>query len=129
VARYTDADVERIVNTPGMIRAPRKVQAIIRNARVASQLASLSDYFWSFTDGKVVVYDGHPQGEIPAQNGLSRRVAASLRQLGMTFVGPVNVYAHLQASGIINDHSIHCPMYQHIIQNYPIAYLPKDDEA
>jgi len=129
VAAYTDQDVQRIMQTPGMIRAERKIRAIINNARVASQLPQgLSEWLWQFTDGKVIVYDGHPDGQIPAQNGLSRRVAASLRELGMTFVGPVNTYAHLQASGIINDHSRHCPIYQRIIATHEVAYLPRDHE-
>jgi len=113
---------------PRAVKFSPRNRAIITNARVAATLPSLSDYFWQFTDGRVVVYDGHPDGHIPAQNGLSRRVAASLRQLGMTFVGPVNIYAHLQACGIICDHSRSCPRFQQIIDTFPTVFLPADDE-
>lgn len=128
VAAYTEADVKRIITTEGMLKTANKVRAIINNAKVSQRLGSLCDYFWSFTNGHVVVYDGHPDGEIPAQNGLSQRVAKDLRLQGMKFIGPVNIYAHLQACGIINDHSKMCPTFQEIINNYPIDYLPKDNE-
>jgi len=132
VAEYTDADVQRILNTKGMIRAERKIRAIIGNARIALKIAeefgSLSDYFWQFTYGKTLIYEGHPDGEIPAQNGLSRRIATDLRKRGMTFVGPVNIYAHLQSCGIVHDHSRLCSIFKEVTENYPVAFLPKDDE-
>jgi len=128
VAAYGDDDVARIMSTPGMIRAERKIRAIINNARIAAHMPSLCEHLWSFSNGNVIVYDGHPEGNIPVQNGLSQRVAKSLRQLGMTFVGPVNIYAHLQACGIVNDHSRSCPLFQKIIGTFPVVYLPADDE-
>jgi len=132
LAAMTDADVERIVATEGMIRAPRKVRAVINNARVAQQIiaecGSLCGYFWSFTDSATLVYDGHPEGRIPVSNGLSRRIATDLKRRGMTFVGPVNIYAHLQACGIINDHHRDCPIHAAIAATATIRHLPPDDE-
>ena len=75
VAAYDDADVERIMNTEGMIRSPRKIQAVISNAQCCQKLrdefGSLCDYFWSFTGGKTFLYQGHAKGQIPVSNGLS----------------------------------------------------------
>jgi len=128
VARFTDDDVRRILDTEGMIRSERKVRAIIQNARVAQRLGSLDRYFWQFTDGKSIVYHGHPESHIPTQNGLSQRIAADLRRQGMTFVGPVNIYAFLQSCGIVNDHSANCPAFARITANHPSVTLPPDNE-
>ena len=123
VAAYTDEDVERIVNTEGMIRSPRKVNAVIHNARcfqaVREEFGSFSEYIWSYTDGKMVLYAGHEKGSIPARNGLSDKIAKDLKKRGFKYLGSVTVYAHMQASGMVNDHSEECRQYQKLINKYP----------
>ena len=132
VARYTEADVERIMQTPGMIRAVRKIRAIIGNAQaflqVREEFGTFSDYLWGFTEGRTVLYDGHASGYIPASNGLSERISRDLKQRGFRFVGGITIYSHLQACGIICDHDSDCPCYQRIITMYPTVRMKPDAE-
>lgn len=134
IAIYGDADIERIMNTPGMIRSERKVRAVIENAkhfqRIREQYGTFSDYLWRYSDGKAILYEGHEKGYVPASNGLSKIIADDLRKRGFKYLGEVTVYAHLQACGIINDHGSDCECYQRIIQQYPSVkkeqFLEKD---
>ena len=115
IAGYCEADVARILATDDMIRSRRKVEAVIHNAqcfkRLREEFGTFSAWIWSFTDGKTVLYDRHGDGLIPASNGLSERVSAELRKRGLKYLGPVTVYSHLQACGVINDHGRDCPRY------------------
>lgn len=123
VAGYGDEDVERIMGTDGMIRSERKIRAIIGNAaafrRVREEFGTFSDYLWGFSDGRTILYKGHENGLIPASNALSAKVSRDLKQRGFAYVGPVVIYSHLQACGIINDHDADCPRRQYLIEHYP----------
>jgi DNA-3-methyladenine glycosylase I len=133
VAAYSEADIQRILETEGMIRSRRKIEAVIHNARcfqcVREQFGSFSDYLWGFSDGKIFRYDGHQAGGLPARNGFSDRVAADLRRRGFRYLGSVTVYSHLQACGIINDHEAACFRYGEILGRYPAVCLAADNEA
>lgn len=134
VASMDETDVARILATPGMIRSAAKVRAVINNARRVLAMRddegiSFSDYFWGWTGGKTVLYMGHQKGGIPARNGLSTRIATDLKRRGFKYVGPVNVYAHLQACGIVCDHNERCPRYHYVVENYPCVRKRRDDEA
>ena len=127
VAEYSEKDIERIMNTPGVIRSRRKIEAVINNARcvqrIRKEFGSFSDYLWGWTDGKTLLYKGHELGNIPASNELSDKIANDLKKRGMKFLGSVTVYAHLQASGIINDHIRDCDCYQKLIDKYDVKYI------
>lgn len=126
IALYTDADVERIMNAPNVIRSDRKIRAIIHNAQrfieVQRDFGSFCNYIWAFTGGKTLVYEGHPEGNIPAKNELSERISNDLKQRGFKFLGPVTIYSHLQASGLINDHGRDCPCFDDINESTNIVY-------
>ena len=115
IAAYGESDIKRILETPGMIRSRRKVEAVIHNARrfieLRREYGSFSGWLWAFSDGKTILYDKHGDGLIPASNGLSERISAELRRRGFKYLGPVTVYSHLQACGIVNDHGCDCPRY------------------
>ena len=115
IAAYGESDIKRILETPSMIRSRRKVEAVIHNAQRFIELrrehGSFSGWLWAFSDGKTILYDKHGDGLIPASNGLSERISAELRRRGFRYLGPVTVYSHLQACGIINDHGCDCPRY------------------
>ena len=132
IAAYGDSDVERILNTEGMIRSPRKVHAIINNARcyqeVRKEYGSFCDYIWGFSDGKTILYQGHDTGAVPVSNGLSDRISKDLKKRGFK-VGAVTIYSHLQACGIINDHDRNCPCYGRINGLYPTVRKPRDHEV
>ena len=120
MTEYGEKDIERILNTEGMIRSRRKVEAVIHNARcfrkIREEFGSFSDYIWSFTNGKTCLYTGHQRGEIPARNGLSDRVSRDLKKRGLKYMGSVTVYSHLQACGIINDHLESCFRYPELLE-------------
>ena len=123
IARYTEADVQRILCVPGMIRSRRKIEAVIHNARCFEALraafGSFCKYLWTYTKGKTILYDKHAQGYIPVSNGLSEQISQDLKKRGFKYLGPVTIYSHLQAAGLINDHDRRCPRYQYINAHYP----------
>ena len=119
VAEYQEAEIERILNTEGMIRSRRKIEAVIHNARcfqkIREEFGSFSDYIWGFTVGKTYLYTGHQKGEIPARNGLSDQISKDLKKRGLKYMGSITVYSHLQACGIINDHLETCGRYRELL--------------
>lgn len=126
IAAYTDEDIERIMNTEGMIRSERKIRAIINNAqcfqKIREQYGSFDKWLWSFSDNKTILYHKHNDGYIPVSNGMSDRISKELKSRGFKYLGTVTVYSHLQACGMINDHDKNCPCYQTIVGNYPTVH-------
>ncbi|BDF37366.1 DNA-3-methyladenine glycosylase I [Lachnospiraceae bacterium] len=123
VALYGEDDIERIMQTEGMIRSRRKIEAVIHNARcfqkVREEFGSFSAYLWRFSDGKTIFYEGHESGELPARNGLSDEVSRDLKKRGFKYLGSITVYSHLQACGIINDHVKECFRYEDVAGRVP----------
>ena len=130
VAQYTEIDIERIMSTEGMLKSRKKIEAIINNAkafqRIQAEFGSFSEYIWAFTNHKTIIYKGHPEGDVPAKNELSTRISKDLKKRGFKFVGPVTIYSHLQASGLINDHGKDCPCFDEINQENPVVYVSED---
>ena len=108
-------------------------RAVIGNARcyqaVRAENGSFSDYLWAFSEGKSILYEGHGVGAIPVSNGLSARISKDLKKRGFTFVGPITIYAFLQACGVINDHDWDCPCGRRIISEFPTVRKPRDHEV
>lgn len=133
IAEYSERDVERILNTEGMIRSERKIRAVISNAKcfqkIREEYGSFDRFLWNYTDGRTILYNRHDEGEVPVSNGLSDRVSKDLKKRGFKYLGTVTVYSHLQAAGLINDHHRDCPCYRNIVENYPTVrkrrYLEK----
>jgi len=123
VADYGEDDIQRILAVPGMIRSRRKIGAVIHNAgcfqKMREEFGSFSDYLWAYSEGRTILYHRHELGEVPASNGLSDIISKDLKKRGFKYLGSITVYSHLQASGIVNDHSADCPCYQRIIDQYP----------
>lgn len=123
VAAFTEDDVARIMQVSGMIRSPRKIRAVIQNARafqkIREKFGSFSAYLWHYSDNKTILYHKHADGYIPVSNGLSTKISKDLKKRGLSYLGPVVIYSHLQASGIINDHDKNCPRYHELISKYP----------
>ena len=132
VAEYGEADIQRILDTPGMIRSCRKIEAVINNARCFQQIreeyGSFSDYIWNYSGGKTILYNKHADGWIPASNGLSERISKDLKKRGFKYMGEITVYSHLQACGIINDHGSDCPCYRRINDSHPTVNKRRDKE-
>lgn len=112
LARYGEADVQRLLGEPGIIRHRGKIEATILNARRALELieaeGSLAAHVWRFAPQRPA---GRPasRAQIPSQSPESRALAADLRRRGWRFVGPTTTYAFMQAMGIVNDHLQGCP--------------------
>lgn len=132
IAAYGEDDIDRIMNTEGMIRSRRKIEAVINNARrfqeIRREFGSFSDYLWGYSDGKMILYNGHEAGKVPAANGLSDKIAADLKKRGFKYLGSVTVYAHLQASGVVNDHWSGCHRYEKLISQHPTVKKRRDKE-
>ena len=126
VAEYSQKDIKRILNTEGMIKSVRKIEAIINNAKcfqnIRKEFGSFSKYLWAFSDNKTILYDKHERGFIPASNGLSEQISKDLKRREFKYMGAIVVYSHLQACGIINDHDKHCPQYKLINSKYPTVH-------
>lgn len=132
IAAYTEADVARILDTEGMIRSRRKIEAVIGNARCFQQIrrehGSFCDWLWGHTGGRTILYMGHGKGSVPVSNGLADDIARELKARGFRYLGPVTVYSHLQACGVINDHSGDCPCYARINALHPTVRKRRDRE-
>ncbi len=132
VAEYGEADIKRILGTEGMIRSERKIRAIIQNAvgfrKIREEYGSFSDYIWSFSGGKTILYEGHGDGPVPVSNALSEEISRDLKKRGFLYLGAITVYAHLQAAGIINDHDTDCPCREKIISAWPCVRMERRGE-
>ena len=115
VARFKERDVERLLGDAGIIRSRAKIESTIKGAQVFIEMREsgedFSDFCWSFTDGDVLRGDGI---ELPAKTPLSEQVSKELKRRGFKFVGPVIVYAWMQAVGMVNDHLTCCHRYEPI---------------
>lgn len=109
VARFGPADVERLLQDPGIIRSRAKIESTIAGARIFLDRAAagedLADFAWGFVDGVPLLGDGV---NFHAQTPLSQTISKELRARGYKFVGPVIVYAWMQAVGLVNDHAADC---------------------
>jgi DNA-3-methyladenine glycosylase I len=108
VAKFTEADIERLMQNPGIIRARAKIEATIQGARIFLAMTKdgvdFSTWVWNFVGGKPI----QNSGPLPAESPLSVAISKELKRRGFKFVGPVIVYAWMQAVGIVNDHSADC---------------------
>ena len=115
IARYTDADVARLMADAGIVRNRLKIESTIGNARAALKLresgGGLDGYFWQFVDGRPRVNSPAGLGQVPASTPLSDAISRDLKKRGFKFVGSTIVYAHMQAMGLVNDHTTDCFRY------------------
>ena len=122
VAKFSEHDVKRIYNVDGMIKSETKIRAIINNAKVfckiVEEFGSFSNYIWNFSDNNILIYRKHRHGNWETKNNISIALAQDLKKRGCKFLGPVVLYSHLQACGIINDHEPECFRYK-AVENLP----------
>lgn len=112
VARFTPTHIEKLLLDPGIIRNRLKVNAAVSNARAFLQLraefGSFDRYIWGFVDGRPIVNHWRSQSEVPATSTVSDALSKDMKKRGFRFVGSTILYAHLQATGLINDHLLSC---------------------
>jgi DNA-3-methyladenine glycosylase I len=119
IAQYDENKVAELLANPGIIRNRLKINAAIRNAQaflsIQQEFGSFDEYLWQFVGGKPIVNAWASGHEIPAETDLSRRMSKDLLKRGFHFVGPTICYAHMQAVGMVNDHTTDCFRYQEIL--------------
>lgn len=112
VARFTPAKIEKLLLNPGIIRNRLKVEAAVNNARkfleVQKEFGSFDKYCWQFVGGKTLSKRRTGRGDIPATTPESDAFAKDLKRRGFKFVGSTVIYAHMQAVGMVNDHTYDC---------------------
>jgi DNA-3-methyladenine glycosylase I len=112
VAQYDDAKVEELLADPGIVRNRLKVTSTVDNARavlaVQDEFGSLDAYLWEFVGGKPIVPGWTSTGDVPAQTDESVAMSKALKKRGFRFVGPTICYAFMQATGMVNDHTVDC---------------------
>lgn len=114
--KWTDADVQRALGDPGIIRNRLKVNAVVRNARALQQhfngdYQEFADFLWSFVDGKPIQNHFTKLSDYPAHTLISDRMSKELKKRDFTFVGTTICYAFMQSSGMVNDHGVDCFLY------------------
>ncbi len=112
IARYTDKKVKILMQDTGIVRNRLKILATIQNAQrfmeIQKEYGSFSDYIWSYVDGKPIVNRPKTLKDIPAKTSLSDSISKDLKKRGFKFLGSTVMYAHMQATGIIDDHVQEC---------------------
>ncbi len=112
VARFNKKRIERILADPGIVRNRLKVESAVTNAKaflnVQEEFGSFAVYVWDFVDGKPIQNRFRSDSDIPATSPESDALAKDLKKRGFRFVGSTIVYAHMQATGLVNDHVTSC---------------------
>ncbi len=115
IAGYGPDKIEALLGDPGIVRNRLKIKGSIANARaflaIQEEFGSFSNYYWGFTSGEQIRNRWKDYRQAPAKTELSDRISADLKKRGFTFVGSTIVYAMMQATGMVNDHEIHCFRY------------------
>ncbi len=112
VAQYGEDKVSSLLANSGIIRNELKIRSAIRNARaflrVREEFGSFDNYIWDFVGGSPIQNAWPDLSQVPAQTPLSNKISRDLKRRDFNFVGPTIVYAHMQATGMVNDHTVDC---------------------
>lgn len=115
VATFSPAKIAKILEDPGIVRNRLKVECTVKNARlfleIQKEFGSFNEFIWGFVDGAPVVNRWKHAKQIPATSKQSDALAAELKRRGFKFAGSTIMYAHMQASGLVNDHLVSCFRY------------------
>ena len=115
IARYNKRKIEALLKNPGIIRNRLKIESTITNARAFIEIqhgfGSFNNYIWQFTDGKPIVNRWKSTQDVPASTEISDMMSKELKKRGFRFAGSTICYAFMQATGMVNDHTIDCFRY------------------
>ncbi|WP_425657418.1 DNA-3-methyladenine glycosylase I [Tenacibaculum ascidiaceicola] len=118
IAKYSEGKYEELLQDAGIIRNKLKIKATITNAqlfmKVQEEFGSFSKYIWDFTNGKPIINKFEKREEVPATTELSDAISKDLKKRGFKFVGSTVIYAHMQATGMVNDHTTDCFRYHEV---------------
>lgn len=112
IANYTEDKIESLLDDTGIIRNKLKIRSAVTNAqafiKVQEEFGSFSEYIWKFTNGKPILNNPKTSKDVPATTPLSDEISKDLKKRGFKFVGSTVIYAHMQATGMVNDHVEDC---------------------
>lgn len=112
ISTYNETKVQELMLNAGIIRNQLKIRAAVTNAaafiKIQEEFGSFSKYIWDFVDGKPIINNPKNLKDVPSTTALSDKISNDLKKRGFKFVGSTVVYAHMQATGMINDHLEHC---------------------
>ena len=118
IANYQQEKIDDLLQDAGIIRNKLKVKATVTNAlafiKIQEEFGSFSKYIWGFVDGKPIKNAFKSMKDIPANTPLSDAISKDLKKRGFKFVGTTVVYAHMQATGMVNDHVVNCFRYEEV---------------
>ncbi len=118
IANYGEKKYDALLQDAGIIRNKLKIKATISNAqnfiKIQQEFGSFSDYIWRFTGGKPIKNSHKNMSEVPATTELSDNISKDLKKRGFKFVGSTVIYAHMQATGMVNDHTADCFRYHEV---------------
>lgn len=120
IAQYTEEKIQELIHDKSIIRNQQKIRACVNNAQrfleAQKEFGSFDRYIWSFVNNKSIQNSFKSMDELPAKTALSDKLSDDLKQRGFKFVGSTVVYAHIQATGMVNDHLISCSRYHEVQQ-------------
>ena len=118
IADYNSLKIEELIQNKAIIRNRMKIEACVNNAKryleVQKEFGSFNKYIWGFVNGKPVNNKFTELGQLPAKTELSDQISVDLKKRGFKFVGSTVIYAHMQATGMVNDHLVSCFRYKEI---------------
>ncbi|WP_033959873.1 DNA-3-methyladenine glycosylase I [Psychroserpens jangbogonensis] len=118
ISKYNQKKIDSLLENEGIIRNKLKVNATITNAhafmKIQEEYGSFSKYIWDFVDGKPIKNSFKDYRKAPANTPLSDTLSKDLKKRGFKFVGSTVIYAHMQATGMINDHEVNCFRYNEV---------------
>ena len=118
IAQYTANDIDRLMDDAGIVRNRLKIKATITNAqqfmKIQDEFGSFSSYIWGFVDGEPIQNSIKCYKDAPANTALSDTISKDLKKRGFKFIGSTVIYAHMQATGMVNDHEVGCFRYDEV---------------
>lgn len=118
VARFDEYKIQDLLNNPSIVRNELKIRSAVSNAKqfikIQETYGSFDNYIWSFVDGKPIQNHWENQEDVPATTPLSDRFSKDLKKRGFKFIGSTTMYAHLQATGLVNDHLASCFRHEEV---------------
>lgn len=118
VAKFTQVDFDKLINNSGIIRNKLKIKATISNAKIfldiQKEFTSFNKYVWGFVGGRPIINQWKTKDRIPAISKESEVLSNDLKKRGFKFVGPIIMYAYMQATGMVNDHQVSCFRYKEV---------------
>lgn len=120
IAAMNEQDIDTLMNNVGIIRNRKKIEAAIHNAQILLRLhqkgTTLVDTLWAYMDNMPLDNQRKHLGEVPALTPLATQISKDLKAIGFKFLGPTTIYAHMQASGMVNDHLVSCPFHKDCLE-------------